>query len=72
VFAGVEGGIWEFDFAGENVEPLGYVKPGQRSCTMYEFVGRTRLWVQRPAERMGQPGKRGACGGLDWRWSEVI
>ncbi|KAF8246515.1 hypothetical protein K440DRAFT_662101 [Wilcoxina mikolae CBS 423.85] len=68
VFAGVEGGIWEFDFAGEDVEPLGHVKPGQRSCTMYEFVGRTRLWVQGPAERMGQPGKIGACGGLDWRW----
>jgi hypothetical protein len=70
VFAGVEGGIWEFDFAGEDVG-LECVRLGQRACTMYEFVGRTRLRVQGPTERMGQPGERGACGILDWRWSEV-
>ncbi|KAI5801193.1 hypothetical protein EDC01DRAFT_703313, partial [Geopyxis carbonaria] len=94
LFAGVEGRVWEFDFAGDaaqhhfpahprrrsgSVEArrgMGAAGPAggengrrawnSRSCSMYEFTGRTRLWRQGPEGLMGHPGEEG--GRLDARW----
>ncbi|KAA8896115.1 hypothetical protein FN846DRAFT_893555 [Sphaerosporella brunnea] len=65
VFAGVEGALWEFDFLGEKRSDKG------KSCVMYEFEERTRLWKQGPEELLGQEGEQGAWGSLDGRWRSV-
>lgn len=68
VFVGIEGGIWEFDFLGDSVGGV-LRKPQQaRFCTMYEFVGRTKLWKQGGEELLGSGGVMGAEGVLDGRW----
>jgi len=69
LFAGVESGIWEFDFVGRKLG-AGEKKSGRRNCVMYEFE-KTRMWVQGREELMGKVGVMRATGALDGRWSPL-
>lgn len=69
VLAGVEGGVWEFDFVGRKVG-TGEKRAGRRNCVMYEFE-KTRMWVQGREELMGRAGIMRATGALDGRWGPL-
>lgn len=70
VFAGVESGVWEFDFVGRKLG-TGEKKIGRRNCVMYEFEKKMRMWVQGREELMGKVGFMRAAGALDGRWGPL-
>lgn len=72
VFAGIENGVWEFDFLRETKRTAPRLPSLTRACTMYEFSGVTKLWRQGGEELLGRNGGMGAYGVLDGRWTKGL